>query len=824
MSEPNILDANLVGGMREYAFNTVKWVQDFVGITPDPWQCEALQAYHSPMVDGVPAKGYAVAGCTGAGKSVHGCTPIIMYDGTVRLAQDVVEGDLLMGPDSRPRRVLTTHSDTSAMYRITPTKGDPFVCNDVHILSLKMTGKNTWRSGEVVNISVEDYLQKGVGFKHRAKLWRTGVDFDETDKVLPVPSYILGVWLGDGTLAGPHFTTEDPEILHALMYYAESVDLNVTHKAKAGRADTWSLSRRNGTPGENHLYGALRSLGITEEKRIPRTYLTASRKERMELLAGLLDTDGYLAHGYFEISQKSSVLASDILFLARSLGFAAYAKRERKQCTNNGVWGEYSRISISGNVDQIPTRIPRKQATARQQKKDVLLTGFKVEPVGEGRYYGWELDGDGLFLLGDFTVTHNTTMIALAVLHFLSTRPFPKIACSSAKMEQLTTGLWPELHKWIRHSKALDAFLQWTPTKVYFRHATAKDEWMAFQRVARARTSAGGEKRSEGLAGIHSDHLLMVLDEASGIDAENFDAAEGCCTGFDNHMLVTGNPLRSGGRFHDIFHNPNLMRNYQRKNVSYLEAPRVDRAQAEQMIRMYGINSPTVQARVFGLFPTRSSVDTCMTIDAVREAMTREVQVAEDDMVQIGVDVARFGDDDTCYVVRKGRKVVKMQVESQRDAVQVAAAIHELAKKFAVPDEATNEPWFQVPIVIDETGGYGGGPIDILKTYGYERIIGINYGSAAFDGDLFANRVSEMWIQEFPDILDQISIPDDEELFMQLTSRRFSYKDGSVARKIIEKKPDLKKRGMSSPDRADAVIQAFIDVDRMDAYSNITFW
>ncbi len=162
---------------------------------------------------------------------------------------------------------------------------------------------------------------------------------------------------------------------------------------------------------QNPVTKILSDLGVLNNKHIPKDYLTGSRDDRMALLAGILDTDGYLGHSY-DIIQESTGLANQIAFLARSMGFAAYVAPSRKECVNNGVWGDYWRVSISGDLSIIPNRVPRRKAAPRKQIKDVLMSGIKVEPVGDGEYFGFEIDGDRLFMLGDFTVTHNTSVAA----------------------------------------------------------------------------------------------------------------------------------------------------------------------------------------------------------------------------------------------------------------------------------------------------------------------------------------------------------------------------------------------------------------------------
>jgi SpoVK/Ycf46/Vps4 family AAA+-type ATPase len=157
----------------------------------------------------------------------------------------------------------------------------------------------------------------------------------------------------------------------------------------------------------------LRSYSLLGNKHIPLVYKTASRSDRLKLLAGLVDSDGHLDMGCFDFCQKSSILADDIAYLARSLGYAVHRTTEYKSCTNSKRPHSdyYQRVRISGELSEVPTFLPRKKAEFRKQIKNVLRTGFTVESLGDGEYYGFTIDKDKLFLLGDFTVTHNTASI-----------------------------------------------------------------------------------------------------------------------------------------------------------------------------------------------------------------------------------------------------------------------------------------------------------------------------------------------------------------------------------------------------------------------------
>lgn len=147
---------------------------------------------------------------TGMGKCLAPGTPILMFDGTVKPIEDVRRDELLMGPDSRPRRLMSLAKGRELMYRIVPKNGEPYTVNESHILSLKMTGGATkgggnqggqYAPGTVISISVRDYVSRSKTFKHCAKGYRSGVEFDP--KPVPLDPYIRGLWLGDGSSRRP---------------------------------------------------------------------------------------------------------------------------------------------------------------------------------------------------------------------------------------------------------------------------------------------------------------------------------------------------------------------------------------------------------------------------------------------------------------------------------------------------------------------------------------------------------------------------------------------------------------------------------------------
>lgn len=346
-------------------------------------------------------RSHILQGAVGFGKSAPAGTKVIMYDGSIKEVQNIVNGDILMGPDSQPRVVSCTHKSISPIYKITPIKGEPFECNDVHILSLKRTFRHnrqgTKVGGYLVNISVNDYLKKSNTFKNAFKLWRPdGIDFPTVTVFDP---YIIGLYLADGTKNNTSGLTCGDNKKPSLDYVASVLNIN----DRGFFRGAWHYSLLDFVSTRKSLINEL------NERHIPQEYLINSRENRLQLLAGILDGDGHLVKNtVFELVCKDTSFKEQVLFLCRSLGFAAYATETTKGIKSTGFVGTYWRICISGNTDLIPTKIPEKQATPRQQKKSHLVTGFTVEYQREDWVYGFELDKDHLYLLKDFTVTHNT--------------------------------------------------------------------------------------------------------------------------------------------------------------------------------------------------------------------------------------------------------------------------------------------------------------------------------------------------------------------------------------------------------------------------------
>lgn len=347
-------------------------------------------------------------------------TEVLMYDGSKEKVENIRAGDLIMGPDSKSRTVESVNSGKEMMYDIHhKSKKDTFLygCNESHILTLRYCSDDeryNVKKGDILDISVRDYLK--LPDRHRRILqgFRAGVDFEE--KSVGVPPYILGLWLGDGHSATTALTTMDSEILKEWSDYAASIEMQIriSTNNNSGRANIYFITsgQSHGKSDRNLFMNELRSMEVINNKHIPHVYLKNNEENRLQLLAGLIDTDGSMINETFVITQKNDRLSQDIVYLAQSLGFRTTTKKVPSQLgpgSNREYIGECNKITIGGDTHRIPTRLPRKQAKKKEKYRNWLNYGIRIKPIGTGEYYGFTLKEEPHFLLGDFTVTHNTT-------------------------------------------------------------------------------------------------------------------------------------------------------------------------------------------------------------------------------------------------------------------------------------------------------------------------------------------------------------------------------------------------------------------------------
>lgn len=346
----------------------------------------------------------------GMGKCLGKGTPVLMFSGEIKPVEDVQVGDLLMGDDSTPRRVISLARGRERMYWIRQNKGMDYRVNESHILSLKKSRQEgAHERGAVLDISVQDYLSKSQKFKSNYKGYKVAVDFPA--QTLPISPYFLGLWLGDGSSSKSTIINQDEEVVTYLEEYASELNHRLHVYKGEGKCPEYRISADNRQSGVS-LQAILREIGVLGNKHIPENYLINSKENRLQLLAGLIDSDGHYlvqSNGY-EITQKNERLLTQIKFLCDSLGYRVTLKAKRASIASIGYESTVYRLRIYGNIDEVPVRVRRKQANPWQSLVDWQVTGIHVEYDKEDDYYGFEIDGNRRFLLGDMTVTHNTAL------------------------------------------------------------------------------------------------------------------------------------------------------------------------------------------------------------------------------------------------------------------------------------------------------------------------------------------------------------------------------------------------------------------------------
>lgn len=334
--------------------------------------------------------------------------PVLMYDGSLKMSQDVAINDLLMGDDSAPRKVINLFTGIDKLYQIDQSYGDSYIVNSQHLITVCNTEKNSEQIP--FDINIEEYISKGETFKYRNRGIKTKIEYDF--KEVEVDPYIIGLWLGDGHSKGTRISSSilDIKIVDYVKLFAKNNNLKTSIYKDTRNENGININISGIIHKQNSFLDTLRSLNLINNKHIPDIYLINSRSNRLKLLAGLLDSDGDYnnSHKSFNFTNKNKLLIDQTITLCRSLGY----KTNLFKRTINGEC--YSIVGINGdNLNEIPVLLDRKKADSKEARKNWLLSALDITPIGEGEYFGFEVIGNNnRFVLGDFTITHNckTTM------------------------------------------------------------------------------------------------------------------------------------------------------------------------------------------------------------------------------------------------------------------------------------------------------------------------------------------------------------------------------------------------------------------------------
>jgi phage terminase large subunit len=381
-----------------------------------------------------------------------------------------------------------------------------------------------------------------------------------------------------------------------------------------------------------------------------------------------------------------------------------------------------------------------------------------------------------------------TTVIAILALWFVTTHYDAKCVITAASQDQLRDGAWSELRKWWgKLPEPLKAQLEVSEERATIKAAPE----MGF--VVRRTAS---KSNPEALQGIHAEHVLYLVDEASGIEDVIFEVAAGSLSTKGAMACLFSNPTRASGFFYDTHHR--LRNRWRTHIVSSEDVPRA-RGHIDDIVEAYGRSSNKYRVRVEGQFPTADD-STVIPLELVEAARRRDV--APRDVRPIwGVDVARFGDDSSALAKRQGNVLLEpVQEWHGKDTMQLVGLIMDAWMK-------TDDDKRPSEIVVDVIG-IGSGVVDRLAELDLP-VRGCNVAESASIDDKYSRLRDEGWwrAREWFAARDCF-IPNDEKLIAELTGPTYDF--ASNGKLVVESKKDMRKRGLASPNKADAFIMTLL--------------
>lgn len=393
-----------------------------------------------------------------------------------------------------------------------------------------------------------------------------------------------------------------------------------------------------------------------------------------------------------------------------------------------------------------------------------------------------------------------STTASWLIMWFLCTRAYAKVACTAPTARQLSDILWSELSKWMRKSVIADDFVV-QKDKIF--NKEAPKEWWC--RAISPSVKAGKDEQAETLAGLHGDHLLIVCDEASGIPDPVYVPLEGALTQDDNKVLLIGNMTKNKGYFYDTHFDPKISKNWNRLHWDSRNSTNVTKEMVEYFANKYGIDSNVFRIRVAGEPPLEDE-RTLISLAWAMQCIGSGVEPDPLEPLYLGVDVARYGDDESVILPRRGLKVYDWDTFNSMNTISLGGHVNMNYNEL----EASG-------MAIDEIG-VGAGVTDWLQKNGHHRTcFGVNVACQSSDPTKWHRLRDELWwrvrekcqkgLYNFPDTVVKraggVEVVLGEELAEELSSPYYDFDEKGAI--VVESKRDMKKRGIRSPNIADAL-------------------
>lgn len=629
---------------------------------------------------------------------------------------------------------------------------------------------------------------------------------------LLIDPYVLGVWLGDGYSNNPCITIGERKSHIPEEFNFRGVTLTA-YKHSPDKAPIYGFTHQG-------YKAKLRDLGVLNNKHIPQVYLRASIEQRIDLLRGLMDTDGFnagtKATTCVGIDFMNEQLALGVVELVRSLGVRCSVSKERTYLNGEDV-GPRWRMVFNPTFDPFTPgsvkSLERPEQDAQSSRKTVR-TIVDVVPVPTEPTQCIEVDSEShMYLVGEHMVpTHNSRLSATLVNWWVDTHPVDDttVVTTATNWKQVRNVLWKEIPR----VKA-DAGV---PGKV-----NADATWKIGDRQDPIAFGMKPDDKDEsGFQGVHDQYVLVIMDEAGGISKEIFTAADAITTNKYARILAIANPNDPSCYMAEVYNKEMKLKpedrswniiqfgaydtpNFTGEVVPVEVATRlvqVDWVEARK--KEWGEDDPRFVARVLGQFPDVSD-DGLFNMGRVMQSMEAYPTSEPDEgmPVTIGVDVARYGSDSSVVVSNQGGYIKILGRYQGMNGPELARKVGELATAAGASEVRIDGIGVGVS-VLDHVENYLPSEVDVIAIHG---------NSKSADSTQWYNYRAAMYCQFAKAIADgRVYLPEDDELHNELASIKYEYRGSAI---LIESKENMRKRKVKSPDTLDAVIYAYQDINAL---------
>lgn len=734
-------------------------------------------------------------------------------------AKEIKIGDTILGLH-KPTKVLDViPQPVQQLYRVTLDDGESCVVGLEHNWTVsdgqirkKIMKRVGYKKGDETEmwetIDTQEMLSRGLHMwnKNPEKRFRLPIQSIEGFKKVS-GAYVVGVWYGDGHRGVSRYTKPDEFIASKI----KSLGYELSEISDSGSRTIYGFKKYLEKIG-----------GSLQKEGLPIDFLDWDYNSRVELLRGLMDTDGSCdKKGFSEFTTVIPKLAKDVQLLIRSLGGKTNIRIKEKTFYNDKEDKRvYCKPAYRLGVTTIfnPFSLPRKAKRWHKPTQDRYLYRFvnSIEPdvVNGSVCYTVEAE-DSLYLIGEGLIaTHNSAIMSRLILWFLFSFPLSKIPCTAPTADQLFAVLWSELNLVLSQMKPeYKSMFDWE-TK-FIRIKQRSQVW-----YARAKTASPGE--TGALSGVHSDFMASFADESYDVADEVFQVAEATQTGDISLMVLAGNAVHDHGYFYECFNKHSD--EWVQITMNGEESPIVNQETIQAQERQYGKNSNHYRASVLGEFPIATAIDVdgyarMYSDEWIEDVMPTQPKEGDEDLFDhkrlnysrsfLGVDPAGEGTDEAVGYLRNATVAIPAFSLQQSSTRSIALTTINTIETYGLDGSDVTVDNFGVGAELAQEVA--------IQSNGQYNINGINTGNRPeeiLDQAAYMNERARTYHALYWWGKRGGRIKYDEQLREELKTI-YSRKNEQGRLQIMPKR-EMRKRGYKSPNRADSCTLTFQN-DRMMA-------